>query len=81
MTNVLKGAMVASAAAGAVVAAGAGAAFASSHACGDASNSPGAISGNEVQVPVHVPLNAVGNSVNVIGLLNPAFGNHGANVG
>ncbi|MEY9874120.1 MULTISPECIES: chaplin [Streptacidiphilus] len=81
MTNVLKGALVASAAVGAVVAAGTGAAFASSHACGDASNSPGAVSGNEAQVPVHVPVNVVGDSVNVIGLLNPAFGNHGANVG
>jgi hypothetical protein len=80
MTNVLKGALVASAAVG-VVAAGAGAAMASSHACGDASNSPGAISGNNVQVPVHVPVNVTGNSVNVIGLLNPAFGNHSANIG
>ncbi|WP_042390490.1 chaplin [Streptacidiphilus melanogenes] len=80
MSNVLKGALVASAA-GAVVAAGAGAAFASSHACGDASNSPGAVSGNELQLPVHIPVNVVGNSANVVGLLNPAFGNHAANVG
>ncbi|MBF9068100.1 chaplin [Streptacidiphilus fuscans] len=80
MTNVLKGALVASAAVG-VVAAGAGAAFASSHACGDATNSPGAISGNNVQLPVHIPANVTGNSINVIGLLNPAFGNHSANVG
>ncbi|MEY9849901.1 chaplin [Streptacidiphilus sp. MAP5-3] len=80
MTNVLKGALVASAAVG-VVAGGAGAAFASSHACGDASNSPGAISGNNVQLPVHIPVNVTGNSINVIGLLNPAFGNHSANVG
>ncbi|MGW7413375.1 chaplin [Streptomyces sp. NPDC054863] len=28
-----------------------------------------------VQVPVHVPVNATGNTVNVIGALNPAFGN------
>ncbi|WP_240656868.1 chaplin [Streptomyces sp. V2] len=41
--------------------------------------SPGVVSGNVIQVPVHVPVNAVGNSVNVIGLLNPAFGNTGVN--
>jgi hypothetical protein len=27
------------------------------------------------QVPVHVPINVCGNTVNVIALLNPAFGN------
>ena len=32
-----------------------------------------------VQVPVHVPVNVGGNTVNVIGLLNPAFGNIGLN--
>lgn len=37
--------------------------------------SPGVISGNVIQVPIHVPVNVCGNSVNVIGLLNPAFGN------
>lgn len=36
-------------------------------------------SGNLAQVPVHVPVNVVGNTVNVIGLLNPAFGNFGLN--
>ncbi len=41
--------------------------------------SPGVGSGNAVQVPVHVPVNVVGDSVNVIGLLNPAFGNKGIN--
>ncbi|MFI5802032.1 chaplin [Streptomyces sp. NPDC051561] len=40
-----------------------------------ASNSPGVLSGNVVQVPVHVPVNVCGNSINVIALLNPAFGN------
>ncbi|MBL1069127.1 chaplin [Streptomyces sp. 7-21] len=42
--------------------------------------SPGVVSGNGIQVPVSIPVNAVGNSVNVIGILNPAFGNTGANV-
>ncbi|KAK6538936.1 hypothetical protein TWF694_010487 [Orbilia ellipsospora] len=39
------------------------------------SNSPGALSGNIVQVPVHVPVNACGNSISVIGALNTTFGN------
>jgi LPXTG-motif cell wall-anchored protein len=38
-------------------------------------DSPGVASGNSVQVPVHVPVNACGNTVNVIGALNPTFGN------
>lgn len=42
---------------------------------GTAKNSPGLLSGNVVQVPIHVPVNVCGNSINVIGLLNPAFGN------
>jgi hypothetical protein len=48
-------------------------------ACGTAVKSPGVGSGNLVQVPVHVPVNVSGNSVNVIGLLNPAFGNVAVN--
>lgn len=58
-----------------------GAAAADSGAQGAAIGSPGVLSGNLVQVPVHVPVNACGNSVNVIGLLNPAIGNTCANVG
>ncbi|KXN68208.1 DUF320-domain-containing protein [Conidiobolus coronatus NRRL 28638] len=42
---------------------------------GEAIGSPGVLSGNVIQVPVHVPVNVCGNSINVIGLLNPAFGN------
>lgn len=42
---------------------------------GHASHSPGVASGNTLQVPVHVPVNACGNTVDVIGVLNPAFGN------
>jgi ChpA-C len=40
-----------------------------------APGSPGTASGNVVQVPVHVPINVCGNTVEVIDLLNPAFGN------
>jgi hypothetical protein len=67
--------------AGGLIAAGAGMASATdgSHANGEAIGSPGVISGNVVQAPIHIPVNAVGNSVNVIGLLNPAFGNLGLN--
>ncbi|MER7580061.1 chaplin [Kitasatospora sp. NPDC059811] len=64
-----------------IVAAGAGTAMASSGAEGVAAGSPGVISGNQVQVPVHVPINLCGNTIDIIGLLNPAFGNHCANVG
>ncbi|MEU3898369.1 MULTISPECIES: chaplin [unclassified Streptomyces] len=50
-------------------------AFADAGAEGAAVGSPGVLSGNVVQVPVHVPVNVCGNTINVIGLLNPAFGN------
>ncbi|WP_455711082.1 chaplin [Streptomyces diastaticus] len=58
-----------------------GAAHADAGAAGAAANSPGVASGNTVQAPVHVPVNLCGNTVNIIGLLNPAFGNKCANVG
>ncbi|MFE7902788.1 chaplin [Streptomyces sp. NPDC057424] len=60
---------------GAVVLSGAGLAMADAGAQGKAVGSPGVLSGNVVQVPVHIPVNLCGNTVNVIGLLNPAFGN------
>ncbi|MEV5319980.1 chaplin family protein [Streptomyces sp. NPDC052687] len=50
-------------------------AHADSAAEGVAAGSPGVISGNTVQLPVHVPVNVCGNTVNVVGLLNPAAGN------
>ncbi|MFB7374498.1 MULTISPECIES: chaplin [unclassified Streptomyces] len=67
--------------AGGIVAAGAGVASAhgGADAHGEALNSPGVASGNLVQVPVHVPVNVSGNTVNVIGLLNPAFANGAVN--
>ncbi|MFF9123133.1 chaplin [Streptomyces sp. NPDC014889] len=54
-------------------------ALADSHADGAAANSPGVLSGNVLQAPVHVPVNVCGNTVNVAALLNPAFGNGCAN--
>ncbi|WP_051819498.1 chaplin [Streptomyces sp. NRRL S-920] len=52
-----------------------GPAFADAGASGAAVNSPGVLSGNVVQVPIHIPVNVCGNSIDIIGLLNPAFGN------
>ncbi|GJF29813.1 membrane protein [Kitasatospora sp. NE20-6] len=80
MRTFKKAAVLTIAAAG-LVASGAGVAAASSEAEGVAAGSPGVLSGNLIQVPVHVPVNLCGNTVNVIGLLNPAFGNSCANVG
>ncbi|MEU0033390.1 MULTISPECIES: chaplin [unclassified Streptomyces] len=54
-------------------------AFADAGAEGAAIGSPGVLSGNVVQVPVHIPVNVCGNSIDVIGLLNPAFGSACAN--
>ncbi|WSU42799.1 chaplin [Streptomyces sp. NBC_01089] len=72
---------VLSAIAAATVLGGASVASADSGAEGAAIGSPGVLSGNVVQVPIDVPVNACGNSVNVIGLLNPAFGNTCGNGG
>lgn len=69
-----KGLMTVAAATGVIAAAG-GYAHADSGASGSTSNSPGVLSGNTVQVPVHVPVNVCGNTVDVVGILNPAMGN------
>ncbi|MER7600191.1 MULTISPECIES: chaplin [Streptomyces] len=74
MVRVRRGLAVALAA-GAVVVAGGSVAFADAGAQGVAAYSPGVGSGNLIQVPVHIPVNACGNTVSVIGLLNPSFGN------
>ncbi|MFH8796013.1 chaplin [Streptomyces sp. NPDC017941] len=52
-----------------------GAAVADAGAQGAAVNSPGVLTGGLVQIPVHIPVNLCGGSTNVVGLLNPAFGN------
>ncbi|CAL9460536.1 chaplin ChpF [Streptomyces sp. enrichment culture] len=74
MSRIAKAAGVALGA-GAVALSGTGMAMADAGAQGAAVGSPGVLSGNVVQVPVHVPVNVCGNTINVIGLLNPAFGN------
>lgn len=60
---------------GAVVLSGAGLATADADAKAAAIGSPGFLSGNVVQVPIHIPINVCGNTVTVIGGLNRASGN------
>ncbi|MFD8548647.1 chaplin [Streptomyces sp. NPDC059649] len=75
----LKKIVAAVATTGGLVLAGAGLAAADSGAQGAAVYSPGVVSGNVIQVPVHVPVNACGNTISVVGVLNPAFGNYCVN--
>ncbi|MFI2434071.1 chaplin family protein [Streptomyces sp. NPDC018693] len=75
-----KGLMTMAAATGVIAAAG-GYAQADSGAIGSASDSPGVLSGNTVQAPVNAPVNVCGNTVDVVGVLNPAVGNSCANTG
>jgi LPXTG-motif cell wall-anchored protein len=79
MNTVARKGLVTAMVAGGVLAS-AGYAQADATAAGGAADSPGVASGNSVQVPVHVPVNVCGNTVNVVGLLNPALGNSCANV-
>jgi hypothetical protein len=80
MKRVTRNGLIAAAAASGALAAVVPA-HADSAADGAAAGSPGLISGNTVQLPVHVPVNLCGNTVNVAGLLNPAAGNRCANQG
>ncbi|MEV6213045.1 chaplin [Kitasatospora sp. NPDC051914] len=81
MRQVAKRGILTAVATGSVLASTAGYAYAAgSEAQGVAANSPGVGSGNAVQVPVDIPVNVCGNTVNVIGLLNPAYGNQCGNV-
>ncbi|MEV0281985.1 chaplin [Streptomyces sp. NPDC050610] len=74
MSRIAKAAIL-TAAAGAAVSGAAGVASADAGAAGGAVGSPGVLSGNQLQIPVHIPVNLCGNSIDIIGLLNPAFGN------
>ncbi|MCU7826321.1 chaplin [Kitasatospora sp. DSM 101779] len=76
----LRTALALAAAAGTLVlGAAAGTASASAGADGLATNSPGVLSGNVIQIPVHIPVNVCGNSIGVVSILNPATGNACAN--
>lgn len=46
---------------------------------GGEKDSPGVLSGNGVQLPIHLPVNLSGNSVSVVGVANPTVGNHSEN--
>jgi hypothetical protein len=67
--------LISVAAAGGVLVISGGTAQADPGAAGATAESPGALSGNSVQVPVSVPVTVCGNTANVVGLLNPVFGN------
>ena len=77
--NIAKKAALALTVAGIAAGVSAGAAAADAGAEGAAVKSPGVESGNLVQLPYDHPVNIVGNTDNVAGLLNPAFGNTGLN--
>ncbi|MEW2517303.1 chaplin [Actinacidiphila alni] len=79
MNRVAQKGLVTAMVAGGLLAAGAGYAQADSAAEGDTAGSPGVLSGNSVQVPIDIPVNVCGNTINVIGLLNPALGNSCSN--
>ncbi|MGA5699340.1 chaplin [Peterkaempfera bronchialis] len=75
MRQAAKRGLLTAMATGSVLASTAGYAFATADAHGAATGSPGVGSGNAVQIPVDVPVNICGNTINVVGLLNPAIGN------
>ncbi|MFI9201029.1 chaplin [Streptomyces sp. NPDC053048] len=74
MKNMKKAAAV-TLAVGGLALAGAGAASAHGGANAEAKGNPGVVSGNVVQAPISIPVNACGNTVSVVGLFNPALGN------
>jgi LPXTG-motif cell wall-anchored protein len=79
MRQVTRNGLLSVAAASGMLALSAGAAYADSDATGSSQNAPGVASGNNVQVPVSVPASVCGNTINVVGILNPAMGNGCAN--
>ncbi|MFF5130228.1 chaplin [Streptomyces syringium] len=74
MSRITKAAVL-TATMGAALAGFSGGAVADSGAKGVAAGSPGIISGNVIQVPIHVPINLCGNTIDILGLLNPTSGN------
>ncbi|MFJ8477956.1 chaplin [Kitasatospora sp. NPDC094011] len=68
--------LAATALAAVAVLAGAGTAAAGdATANGVAFGSPGVLSGNQIQIPINIEANVCGNTIGVISILNPAFGN------
>ncbi|MFG3011164.1 chaplin, partial [Streptomyces cinerochromogenes] len=79
MRQTLSRGVLAAAAASGILSLSCSSALADSHAVGGAQDSPGVLAGNNVQVPVEVPVNVCGNTVNGVALLNSATGNACAN--
>jgi hypothetical protein len=79
MRQILSRSLLTVAAASSILAATGGYADADTGAEGVASGSPGVLSGNSVQAPVDIPVNACGNTVDAVAAGNPAFGDHCAN--
>lgn len=73
MSRIAKGLALTTVAA-AALAGSAGVAAADSDAQASAVSSSGVLAGNVLQIPLHLPVNACGNALSVIGLLNPASG-------
>jgi hypothetical protein len=73
--NRISKAAVLTAAAGAAIVGSAGGAMADSNAGAAAVGSPGVLSGNVFQHPIHHAINFCGNTHNFFALLNPAIGN------
>ncbi|MFF1375929.1 chaplin [Streptomyces sp. NPDC058308] len=57
---------------GLAVMGGAGQALADDGPTAQTGDSPGILSGDNIQVPVTVPINACGDTVDILALLNPA---------
>ncbi|MCC3776162.1 chaplin [Streptomyces sp. UNOB3_S3] len=74
MSRIVKVAVL-TAVAGATLVGFSGGAVADSGAFGAAAGSPGVVSGNVIQVPIQIPINLCGNAIDIVGLLNPTFGN------
>ncbi|MYV38383.1 DUF320 domain-containing protein, partial [Streptomyces sp. SID1328] len=75
MRQTLSKGMVVAAAATGVLSLYVSQALADSGAHGTAQGSHGALSGNTLKVPVHIPVDICGHSVDVAAALNPAVGN------
>ncbi|MDH6707294.1 hypothetical protein P3T27_004031 [Kitasatospora sp. MAA19] len=72
----LRTTLAATALAAVAVLAGAGTAAAGdATANGLAFGSPGVLSGNQIQIPINFEANVCGNSIGIIGILNPAIAN------
>ncbi|MEU2791591.1 chaplin family protein [Streptomyces sp. NPDC007100] len=81
MQHTVKKSVLIAATATGILAGVAASAHADTGAAGRTANSPGVATGDLVQAPVHVPVNLCGDTVDVVGVLNPAFGNQCVNSG